>query len=134
MKIKITKEEVIEAIVNEPILMKGAFFHNNIVENIENCPVCAVGSVLRNVAIKNNILDHERLVCHASGVTDFNFLPSDLEDALLRDNFLGKLSCFFESTQNTIWPENHLDTDEERRMLCLFVTEAFCPDSFEIEL
>lgn len=113
MKVKFTKEEVIESLRTEALFsgsfMKGRAKEILTKEQYENCRVCAVGGIIRR---KISFNDWEALRKESgteSNIDDFTentikniickrkFVSTDdLRTALKEKNWLGALSIFFE--------------------------------------
>lgn len=118
-KYKVTKKQIIEAILTEPLKAGQWFQRNN--EALEKddgmCEVCAVGAILRNVKRKATAGDAFRVTNHLA-------MPQHLEYAYDLGNFMSILSTEFESFTRI----NNMNGDEpEVRMHLLNVIEAHCP-------
>ncbi len=123
----VTKENIIEALKTEP-LRRGDFFHNfldyqNNPSDLETCPVCAVGAVLRQcLAVTSSIAGHS--VTKGNALLDPNSklkLRNVVRRELENKNYLGALSIYFEG-------QNYSDsfvTPNEKRNLIRFVQRNF---------
>jgi hypothetical protein len=122
MKYKITKEKVIEALINEPLLRGGSFFRNRGTGKDDGkCPACAVGTILRAT---------EKLRFSGSdawGVTGEICTSDNSSFAWESGNFMSILSCEFESADG--FEDEHLP-----RFHALMVAEGICPDVLEFEV
>jgi len=116
--IKIKKEDAIKAVIEEPVLKAGLFFHDDF-RSKKICPVCAVGSVLRNTV-------------HSMYWDDVLVTMDDFDH---NDNYvnapLDNLSITFEAACMNY---NMNPNSDETRMLLLFEIEGFWPDVLEIEV
>jgi hypothetical protein len=92
MKIRIKREDVINAIKTEP-LRGGQFFHG-VGYAISTCDVCAVGAVLRQAFNKRNI--DKELTNNTGFLATKNYTIGSEKNALADKNYLGALSCKFE--------------------------------------
>lgn len=155
MLIKITKEEVIQAMKTEP-LAAGTFFHNSnlagakcsyltyevMQEKYSNnlgCPVCAVGAIIDTKVKEHNI-----------SLTDANIISKNIvtipigispEYLISKGKYLSALSCLFESTcvpgispalDHKYTTKKGLANYKTRRILIDFVRKNF-PTELEID-
>lgn len=130
MKYKVTKKQIIEAVMTEP-LVAGMFFATAGGDReLTTCPVCAVGAVLRKTVQPDN------LNLHFSGrlATNAMYNADDLDDAYESRNFLAILSTEHEAFAeqfNSIPDDGIAETElinvDLQRLHLLNVIEAFCP-------
>lgn len=134
---KISKQQIIKAICEEPVLKAGAYYHRTFSagETDKNCPACMVGAVMRQATKLKSTLDLEEAI---DKVVDIDYATAgDFDLAVGHGSFLEILSAGFESactrTGDDIADEYRdnqpVFTDDEARMLGLFLTEAFCPEA-----
>lgn len=142
MKFTVQKEQVIKALMTEP-LMPGSFtwpaFEGY--NSGYGCPVCAVGSIFSSTVSLHHIGPRQAddICCnilHSYSGTDDIRLNTRVQTLLSSAKYLSALSTFFE-TCAVYHPEKYLDSDELandvfRKILVDFVQEKF-PDSIEID-
>jgi len=126
MKKSITKKQIIKALETELHLERGKFFAPVMVYRSDkgygssrrifkkDCPVCAVGSVLRAMSYetwaKRNKLD---LTALGEYVTVEDYIGLHHKKLIKEKNYLGALSCYFE------------DHDGNRKKTIKFVRKYF---------
>ncbi len=148
----ITKQQILTAIKSEPILASGAFlryFPNDPTLELETCPVCAVGSILRNAIDIVKLFENNKTlntnmigvqICHGLFSNDDLFHAKLAYTVDSKKYFLAYLSCFFEKECSTVYfkflhPSQQIISavfqDEIKSRLIKFVEEN-CP--VEVEL
>lgn len=100
---KITRAEVLKALKTEPVLEQGSWVAVDGLPEVGKCSVCAVGAVLRQAGLTNDLVDD---------------LPGHLSDY----SFLTHLSDTFERAA----------TPEEGRFLAIEYALNKCPKSITI--
>ena len=118
--IKLTKDQVIETILTEP-LRSNRFFHTDALRDDGECEVCAIGSLLRKTGRVFNYRQAWRLCDYTSAASEI--------DSAYKKNFFAILSCEFEAFCAS---ENHVGHEDIVRFHLLNVIEAFCPELLEI--
>lgn len=118
---KITKAQVIEALTKEPFLKAGDWAYGD----DPNCPVCAVGAVIRYSMPGLAVRDLRRValsICAFGSAT----MKESVQDELGEKRYLNALSCYFEGLaedRGDIYEaENHNDLRTE---VIQFVQEHF---------
>lgn len=131
---KITKEQVLTAIKTEP-LKAGSFLRAD-GKPINECEVCAVGAVMRNV-LNNKIEDEDDFHKLCGRVTREQFIDNDVDVLLKNENYLGALSNYFEEMIDCkTWVPgdiNLIATQDDIKELVTFVEENF-PEEFEVNV
>lgn len=102
----ITKEKIIEALREEPLLRRGFWFGIK-TKSAKSCSVCAVGSILRKMsfekwAAENNISGPELgdsvvNLWELEGSVGSKARKVDIEDHIQNENYLAALSGYFEN-------------------------------------
>lgn len=132
-KYKVTKKQIIQAIISEPLTFNKFFDIWKTGSNRRNCSVCAVGAVLRTAIKKDWIL----ATANPFEATDFICSAEDLDYALDADNFLSILSShheYFAENFNCEYDDElkqQIKNMDLQRLHLLNVIEAFCPKVVE---
>lgn len=123
--VSITKSQIISSIKNST-LKGGSFFYDK--SNIENCEVCAVGAIIREVLGVEYC--EERI---AEDLCQGSFGECDNLKALIEEeNWLGALSVFFERKMSEdFWVEHA--TVREKLEIINFIEDYFPPE-LEVEI
>ena len=135
----IEKKTVIKALKTEP-LEYGFFFdfHNSDISIDEkDCPVCAVGAVIRkSLGRKINKYMSERcggddfnLSTYCEELTNYAYVHIDPKKLLKQKNYLGALSCYFESFSGD--NEGNVTPEVEKKLID-FVRKNF-PTRFKVK-
>ncbi len=119
---RITKEQVLEAIYQEPLKRQDLWIDKTY-EAEGRCPVCVVGGVLRRGGVEDKEISKEA-VRACGGELIVTGTPSLLLDD---GKYLNALSCLFEQQHR----DDPLVNQEDREELASFVKEYF-PDEFEV--
>lgn len=126
---KFTRDQVIEALMSEPLTF-GAWVRPNLKSGSSSgCAVCAVGAVLRSAGLSD-----EEIHSDALGYTDGLAAFGNWENEIKVGNYLGALTCFFESMhdRNMRPPAIEHTTDDQRMCAVEWVGERF-PAVFEAD-
>lgn len=132
MKYQLTKEEVFEAILTEPVLQGGKFYKREWNKKDgtrgKHCAACALGAV----ALRMRRSDAGYLGwLEFSSMTNSLFSEDDLHEAYKIGNFASILSCEFE----TAWSDIEFNRNEDlARFHALMIVEAMCPDVLEFKI
>jgi len=125
----LTRQNIIRALKTEP-LQRRAWFHASQCADtsvLKECPVCAVGAVMRkclNIMNSNKAIElTQGVACYTSeikadGITKTEYIQGLLENK----NYLGALSVLFESQSKA---ENSRVTANNRKELIAFVKNNF---------
>ena len=129
---QITKAQVIQALKKEPLLKANEWAHpvrdncGFIAYFRPDCPVCAVGAVLRQVVKLKN----DEIALEANRITRSAPITSgESIDRLLDQGFyLNALSCYFEDAVNRVYGrdyEDRKDHNDVRWETIAFVEKSF---------
>lgn len=136
----IYKERAIEAIATEPLLKAGQWFRTTfylpeldkmITENLKECPVCAVGTILREHCFTTKYTEKEAYGSKIENACNKFYCDDDFKEHFLENrlNYLGNLSMAFEHLAMFVE-----ETSDDMRLNLISVIEATWPDQFEVDL
>ena len=141
MRIRVSKADVIQALVDEPIetFDWGNWARAVNEDGVEVCTACAVGIVVRDLIAKNNDAGDVTALCF-NLCSQGHFTPHSLdsfeeeaEEALRNRDYMGAISLFYEGLCRKRY-ENEEDTSMNQIVSATvqFIEDNF-PESMEIK-